>query len=126
MRSVLQRPAHLHVAAELQPRRGWPITTHTSHILQPCHVPQADSKPRSIRTIPQTTAWNGGKSRASRPRRMRAERAAAGFGTPSAVGFANLWRRIRPTVALAAGARSLSLLLFQHPQAISPPTILLR
>ena len=40
-------------AAELQPRRGWPITTHTLHILQPCHVPRGDSKPRSIQTVPQ-------------------------------------------------------------------------
>src|SRR5437016_6430805 len=48
-------------AAELQPRRGWPITTHTPHTLQPCHVPQADSKPRSIRTIPQTTASKQGE-----------------------------------------------------------------
>src|SRR5437762_8052287 len=63
MRSVLQRPAHLHVAAELQPRRGWPIATHTPHTLQPCHVPQADSKPRSIRTIPQTAVLERRKSR---------------------------------------------------------------
>src|SRR6266496_1791947 len=64
-------------AAELQPRRGWPIATHTPHTLQPCHVPQADSKLRSIRTIPQTTALKQGEiSQADRRMRELAERAA--------------------------------------------------
>jgi len=73
-------------AAELQPRRGWPITTHTPHILQPCHLPQGDSKPRNIQTVPQAEFHGGAHGRMLFPDVGGSWRSSAQPGPPPKLG----------------------------------------